>query len=82
MRKIYLKICIKDPNSIGVFGDRVKRVKDVKGIRSSIEASKISKYRLFFVVDGDAEILDTFKFDYVATNPVEDIVHVWTSINP
>ena len=70
-------------NSIGVFGDRVKRIKNIKGIHEAhIEASKISNTDYFFVVDGDAEILDTFNFDYVVPNLVEDIVHVWTSINP
>ena len=70
-------------NSTGVFGDRVKRVKNVKGIHNAhIEAAKIANTDYFYVVDGDAEVLDSFNFDYVVPNLVEDVVHVWTSINP
>ena len=70
-------------NSTGVFGDRVKRVKNVKGIHNAhIEAAKIANTDYFYVVDGDAEVLDSFNFDYIVPNLVEDIVHVWTSINP
>ena len=70
-------------NSTGVFGDRVKRVKNVKGIHNAhIEAAKIANTDYFYVVDGDAEVLDSFNFDYIVPNLVEDVVHVWTSINP
>ena len=68
-------------NKVGVFGNRVKRVKDVKGIHNAhVQASKKANSDYFYVVDGDAEIVDSFKFDYVAEEL--DTVHVWRSINP
>ena len=68
-------------NSVGIFGDRVKRVKDVKGIHNAhVEASKLAKTSYFFVVDGDAKITDDFDFSY--TSDESDIVHVYRSKNP
>lgn len=70
-------------NSTGIFGDRVKRIKNIKGIHNAhIEASKIANTDYFYVVDGDAQVLESFNFDYVSPALVEDIVYVWTSINP
>lgn len=37
---------------------------------------------MFWVVDADAIILDTFNFDYKVTPEEYDIVHVWRSRNP
>jgi len=60
-----------------------KHVKNVKGIHQAhIEAAKRSFSPMFWVVDGDAEILDTFNFDYKLTPEEYDIVHVWRSRNP
>lgn len=74
----YAKLCKKYPNA--------KRVHGVKGIHQAhIEAAKLCKTNMFFVVDGDADILDNFTFDYYV--PQYDItsketVHVWKSQNP
>ena len=61
----------------------VKRVKDVKGIHNAhIAAAKKSFTEMFWVVDGDAEVLDTFNFDYKVPEWDYDVVHVWRSQNP
>ena len=60
-----------------------KRVKDVKGIHQAhFKAASISFTQMFWVVDGDAEVLDTFNFDYVVPEWDKDAVHVWRSRNP
>jgi hypothetical protein len=60
-----------------------KRVKDVKGIHQAhMTAAKRSFTPMFWVVDGDAEVLDSFKFDYKVWEGDYDIVHVWRSRNP
>jgi hypothetical protein len=61
----------------------VKHVSGVKGIHQAhIEAAKRSFSPMFWVVDADAIILDTFNFDYTLTKEEHDIVHVWRSQNP
>jgi hypothetical protein len=61
----------------------VKRVKDIKGIHNAhIAAAKKSFTQMFWVVDGDAEILDTFNFSYQVPEWDFDVVHVWRSQNP
>ena len=58
-----------------------KRVHGVKGIHQAhIAAAKKCCTDMIWIVDGDAEILDTFNFDY-ATKDL-DYVHVWRSQNP
>lgn len=62
---------------------RAKRVDLVKGIHQAhIEAAKMVSTEMFWVVDGDAKIVDDFDFSYIA--PVVDLgtVHVWRSSNP
>lgn len=60
-----------------------KRVHGVKGIHQAhIAAAKKCFTKMFWVVDGDAEILDTFKFDYQVPEWDLETVHVWRSINP
>lgn len=60
-----------------------KHVKGVKGIHQAhIEAAKRSFTPMFWVVDADAVVLDTFNFDYTVTKEEYDIVHVWRSSNP
>ena len=60
-----------------------KHVKGVKGIHQAhIEAAKRSFSPMFWVVDADAIILDSFNFDYSLTKEEYDIVHVWRSRNP
>ncbi len=60
-----------------------KHVKGVKGIHQAhIAAAKRVFSPMFWVVDADAIILDTFNFDYKVTPEEYDIVHVWRSRNP
>jgi hypothetical protein len=76
--KNYLNLLNRFPNA--------KRVHGVKGIHQAhIEAAKLVSTELFWVVDGDAVILDTFDFSYFI--PYRDFdtkltVHVWKSSNP
>jgi hypothetical protein len=58
-----------------------KRVHGVKGIHQAhIVAAKKCFTNMFWVVDGDAVILDTFDFSY--KTKLQDTVHVWRSRNP
>lgn len=60
-----------------------KHVRGVKGIHQAhIAAAKRVFSPMFWVVDADAIILDTFNFDYKLTKEEYDIVHVWRSRNP
>lgn len=62
---------------------RAKRVHGVKGIHQAhIAAAKLSSTPMFWVVDGDAEIEDDFKFDLLLPKYNRDMVHVWRSRNP
>jgi hypothetical protein len=62
---------------------RIKRIHGVKGIHQAhIEAAKLATTKMFWVVDADAIILDTFKFDYNVPVWDLDVVHVWRSRNP
>ncbi len=59
------------------------RVHGVKGIHQAhIQAAKQCFTKMFWVVDGDAEILNTFNFDYVVPEAQLTTVHVWRSRNP
>ncbi len=61
----------------------IKRVKDIKGIHNAhIAAAKRSFTEMFWVVDGDADVLDSFNFNYQAPKWDYDVVHVWRSKNP
>jgi hypothetical protein len=61
----------------------LKRVHGVDGIHNAhIAAAKKAMTKMFWVVDGDAEVLDTFDFSYQVPNNELDHVHVWRSINP
>lgn len=60
-----------------------RRVHGIKGIREAhIVAAKQSWTNLFYVVDGDAEIVDDFFFDYNVDEYNKESVHIWHSINP
>jgi hypothetical protein len=62
---------------------RAKRVNGVKGIHNSHKsAANIVKTCMFWVVDGDAAIVDSFDFDYIVPANKQDIVHVWRAKNP
>jgi hypothetical protein len=60
-----------------------KRINDVKGIHNAhIAAAKSSFTKMFWVVDGDAQVLEEFKFDYVVPEYDLDCVHIFHSRNP
>ena len=61
----------------------VKRVHGVKGIHQAhIEAAKLCKSRMFYVIDGDAQLTEYFKFNFTPEAHNWDAVHVWRSENP
>lgn len=62
---------------------RAKRIDGVQGIHNAhIEAAKLCSTDYFWVVDGDAEIVPEFNFDYVVPfyDPLK--VRVWRAKNP
>jgi hypothetical protein len=63
-----------------------KRVDCVKGIHQAhIAAANLCETDMFWVVDGDAEILENFDFDYqIAHYDIDgkETVYVWRSYNP
>lgn len=61
----------------------LKRITGVAGIHNAhIAAAKKAMTKMFWVVDGDAEVLESFNFDYQVPNNELDYVHVWRSQNP
>ena len=65
------------------FGNRVKHVKNVPGIVDAhYTAANVSGTEFFFIVDADADVLDTFNFDYYPSDESREFVHVWRSQNP
>jgi hypothetical protein len=62
---------------------RSKRIHGVKGIHNAHKAAaELVDTNMFYVVDGDAEIVDDYKFDYEVSRYERDIVFIWQSINP
>lgn len=60
-----------------------KRVCGITGIHHAhIAAAKKSFTKMFWIVDGDAKIMDNFNFNYVVPDHQLDHVHVWRSQNP
>ncbi len=60
-----------------------QRVQEIKGIHQAhIAAAKKAFTKMFWVVDADAQILDTFNFDHVVSDYDLENVHVWRSRNP
>lgn len=60
-----------------------KRIKNISGIyKAHAEAAKWAFTKFFYVVDADAEVLDTFMFDHEPNEYEQDSVHVWHSKNP
>ena len=58
-------------------------VKDVAGIFEAHKAAAQSvNSKMFWVVDADADILDTFEFGYIPDVYDQEVVHVWSSRNP
>ena len=73
----------KNLNAIRQRFPLVKHVSGVKGIHQAhIVAAKRSFTPMFWVIDADAIILDSFNFNYQVTKEEHDIVHVWRSRNP
>ena len=61
----------------------VKRVHGVKGIHQAhIAAAEVATTEMFYVVDGDALIVDSFLFNYSVPIYERSHVHVWRSKNP
>ena len=60
-----------------------KRVHGVKGIhRAHIAAANLCNTNMFWIVDGDALLVDNFNFDYQVAKWDSHTVHVWRSQNP
>jgi hypothetical protein len=60
-----------------------QRITGVKGIHQAhVAAAKKAFTKMFWVVDGDAEIVDTFNFDHEVSKYDLECVHVWRSKNP
>lgn len=60
-----------------------KRVHGVKGIHQAhIAAAKLCSTPMFWIIDGDAQLVDDFNFEYPVQPNFFDHVHVWRSINP
>lgn len=60
-----------------------KRVNGISGIHQAhIFAAKQCFTDMFWVVDGDAVILDSFNFEYIVPKKQLNTVHVWRSKNP
>lgn len=66
--------------------DKVPFAQRVHGVKGIFEAHKAAadlvESDMFWVVDGDAEILDDWYFDYQPNIFNRDCVHVWSSRNP
>jgi len=60
-----------------------KRIHGVKGIHQAHIAAATECFTdMFWIVDGDAQIVDDFDFSYIAPDHQRDHVHVWRSQNP
>lgn len=60
-----------------------QRVDGITGIHQAhVAAARKAFTKMFWVVDADAIILDTFNFDYVVSEYDLENVHVWRSKNP
>lgn len=71
----YKRLLKKVPNA--------KRIHGVKGIHQAhIEAAKQCDTEMVWIVDGDAQIVDDFNFDYQVARWDHETVHVWRSKNP
>lgn len=66
--------------------NKIHWIKNIKGIHQAhIEAAKIVQSDMFYVVDADAIVEDSFKFDYQIPYydfSAKSTVHVWRSRNP
>jgi hypothetical protein len=61
----------------------VKRVQNAPSISAAhFEAAKLSITKFFYVVDADADVVDSFNFDYKPDMYDSQYVHVWNAMNP
>lgn len=61
----------------------IKRVCGISGIHNAhLAASKLSDTQLFYVVDGDTEVFDSFDFSFKPNIHDQEYVHIWKSRNP
>ena len=61
----------------------VKRIHGVNGIANAHKAAaEISETRMFYVVDGDTEVLPNFDFSFKPAVWDQDFVHIWRARNP
>jgi hypothetical protein len=59
------------------------RIDGIKGIHAAHKlAANRALTKMFWVVDGDSYILDSFNFSYKVHDYDQDIVHIFKSINP
>lgn len=77
--------------SLVIYPQRVIHVADIDGIYNAHKkCASISKTKHFYVVDGDAWILDNFDFTYIPSETDEvypetcsaQCTHVWRALNP
>jgi len=62
---------------------KAKRIHGVKGIHQAhIDAAKLCDTEMFWVVDGDSELLPSFDFSHAVNRYDLDLVHIYQSINP
>ena len=60
-----------------------KRVHGVEGIANAhAKAAKEAETKLFYVIDGDTEVFDSFDFTFKPSEYDQDFVHIWKSRNP
>jgi hypothetical protein len=61
-----------------------KRIHNITGIhRAHVAAARMASTDMFYVVDGDSQLVEKFDFDYEVVHDSEkSAVHVWRSINP
>ena len=60
----------------------VKRVHGVKGIATAHKAAAdLAETRLFYVIDGDTEVFQSFDFTFKPPKWDQDYVHIWKARN-
>ena len=89
MRYDIIFISYNEPNADQNFANLkarfpyAQRVDGVKGIHQAhIAGARKAFTKMFWVVDADAVVLDTFNFDHVVSEYDIENVHVWRSSNP
>jgi hypothetical protein len=65
------------------FSTRIKRVHGVRGIHAAHRIAAMAvDTDMFYVVDGDAYVLEDFDFDYQVSDEHKNAVHVFRAKNP